>query len=333
MVEFVCVCGKKFINKYSLNRHLNGKTNKCKLQILKTKSNISQSHEITSITYPCKYCNKIFSRKYTRDRHENNNCSKRDNNLETTTYALSDPGERIISGNAKAGIRHLVYSFSKATNKNISEIILEHHLEEYFIDDLQKKENTTNIVNDINIITKENDKHNTLLTNTPVLGNTHNNFKNFTNILFNDPEDNNNPFQLNNLEDLKTIIPLDKTNLQKYDPIITEIPYSQYSKTSNTSIININNANNSSNTNNINTNTNRGTIINNNINIVTNNFNDTNKDNISFVYPFGYENINFLKPEEMLEILKSVRGSEAVVDKIYSHISNQNFINQNQKNL
>ena len=53
---------------------------------------------------------------------------------------------------------------------------------------------------------------------------------------------------------------------------------------------------------------------------------------IEFYYN-GYENINFLKPEEMLEILKSVRGSEAVVDKIYSHISNQNFINQNQKNL
>lgn len=69
----------KEIYKYSLNRHLNGKTNKCKLQISKIKSNISQSHEITSITYPCKYCNKIFSRKYTRDRHENTNCSKRDN--------------------------------------------------------------------------------------------------------------------------------------------------------------------------------------------------------------------------------------------------------------
>ena len=318
MVEFFCVCGKKFQNKYSLDRHLKGKTNKCKLQMPKLKCNVSQSHEITSTTtYPCKYCNKFYSRKYTRDRHENNNCSNKNNAHAINEFVLENPEARIISGNVKAAMKHLVYSYSKATNKNISELILENHLEEYFIDDLQKIENNENNINSVNVIIKEEDKHDE-----------HYNFKNIKNI-FDDLEDTNS-FQSNNLEELKIISPLDKSTLQKYEPIITETPSSQSSKTSNASITNINNANNSGSTNT--NNTNHGTIINNNIHIVsTHNFNNTNKSNIPFVYPFGYENINFLKQEEMLEILKSVKGSEAVVDKIYSHISNQNFINQNQK--
>ena len=282
MVEFICVCGKTFPNKYSIDRHFKGKTNKCKLQMQKPNNNNLQNNNI-AITHLCKYCNKIFSRKYTRDRHENNNCPKK-NNINTTSCILANPGERIISSNTKSGVKHLVYSFAKATNKNISEIILEHHLEEYFIDDLQKIENTLE-----------------------------------ENLLLSDK-----------LNKEKIITPLDKNDLQKYQPIITEPEESETQSTETNTTNNItNNSSNITNTNNNTNNTNNGIIIN-NINIGTLNNND-DKDNIPFVYPFGYENINFLKPEEMLEILKSVRGSEAVVDKIYSHISNQNFINQNQK--
>ncbi len=284
MTEFACVCGKTFKKRHYPERHLKGKTNKCKLQTQQT----------TIETYNCKYCNKLFSRKYNKERHETLYCSKRDNNLETTSCLLANPGERIISSNTKSGVKHLVYSYAKATNKNISEIILEHHLEEYFIDDLQK----ANTLEKINTLEEEN-------------------------ILVSDK-----------LDKEKIITPLDKNDLQKYQPIITE-PEESESQSTATNISNTTNniKNNSSNITNNNTNntnnTNNGIIIN-NINIGTLNNND-DKNNIPFVYPFGYENINFLKPEEMLEILKSVRGSEAVVDKIYSHISNQNFINQNQK--
>jgi len=118
MTEFACVCGKNFKKRHYLERHLKGKTNKCKLQ----------SQHITIETYNCKYCHKLFSRKYNKERHETINCSKRDNNFETTSCVLANPVERIISSNTKNCIKHLVYTIAKSSNKNISEIILEHHL-------------------------------------------------------------------------------------------------------------------------------------------------------------------------------------------------------------
>ena len=81
---------------------------------------------------------------------------------------------------------------------------------------------------------------------------------------------------------------------------------------------------------------NNGTINNTNNNSVVNNVNITinnneNDNNIPFVYPFGYENINFLTDEEILEILKSPDGAYLVLEKIYSHVDNNNFMKLNNK--
>jgi len=83
------------------------------------------------------------------------------------------------------------------------------------------------------------------------------------------------------------------------------------------------NTSNSSLTNNTNTNTSNS---NNNINI-TNNINYS----VPYVYPFGYENINFLTENEVLEILKSKDGAVLVLEKIYSQIENNNFMKFNKK--
>lgn len=154
-----------------------------------------------------------------------------------------------------------------------------------------------------------------------------------------------NTLETNNPLNLKPIITPGEITSKDLEIEITEPehhhgPLSNNSNTSNTSISSISNILNKT-TNNIAEN-----IFNNNLNInsnntladnsttnnnnnILNNFNE--KDGVPFVYPFGYESINFLKNEEMLDILKSVRGSELVIDKIYSHLPNQNFINQNQK--
>lgn len=53
--------------------------------------------------------------------------------------------------------------------------------------------------------------------------------------------------------------------------------------------------------------------------------------NIPYVYPFGYENINVLTEDDVLEILKSKDGANLVLEKIYSHIDNNNFMKLNKK--
>ncbi len=86
------------------------------------------------------------------------------------------------------------------------------------------------------------------------------------------------------------------------------------------------NTNNNSNTNNGNIATSNASITNITTNI-TNNYNDTTPG----VYPFGSENINFLTEAETLEILKSPNGANLVLQKIYSHIDNNNFMRMNKK--
>ena len=80
--------------------------------------------------------------------------------------------------------------------------------------------------------------------------------------------------------------------------------------------------NNSVTNNSITNNNNDNRIINNNITI----------NNITLpqiIYPFGYENINFLNDSEMLEILKSPNGAIIAMEKVYSKLENRNFYKQN----
>jgi hypothetical protein len=69
------------------------------------------------------------------------------------------------------------------------------------------------------------------------------------------------------------------------------------------------------------------------INNITNNITNNNgiSDNVPYVYPFGYENISFLTENEVLDILKSQDGANLVLEKIYSHIDNNNFMKLNKK--
>jgi len=69
------------------------------------------------------------------------------------------------------------------------------------------------------------------------------------------------------------------------------------------------------------------------INNITNNITNNNgiSDNVPYVYPFGYENISFLTEDEVLDILKSQDGANLVLEKIYSHIDNNNFMKLNKK--
>jgi len=85
-----------------------------------------------------------------------------------------------------------------------------------------------------------------------------------------------------------------------------------------------NNSNNSINSNNSNN------IVNTTINAETINTNPTiinhNYGNLpNVIYPFGYENINFLNQDEMLEILKSSNGVELALQRVYSMPENRNF--------
>jgi hypothetical protein len=78
--------------------------------------------------------------------------------------------------------------------------------------------------------------------------------------------------------------------------------------------------------------TNANNSINPIINNITNNItNNSISGNVPYVYPFGYENINFLTEREVIDILKSDNGAVLVLEKIYSHIENNNFMKSNKK--
>ena len=79
---------------------------------------------------------------------------------------------------------------------------------------------------------------------------------------------------------------------------------------------------------------NNGTINNqnnhHNVNITINN-NITTDKNIPFVYPFGYENINFITNDDIIEIIKSSEPICLLLKKIWSHQDNNNFMKLNNK--
>jgi hypothetical protein len=139
------------------------------------------------------------------------------------------------------------------------------------------------------------------------------------------------------LDFMKCFIDYRKQNIIEKDKIIIK------ENTSTENIINNipPNSNNTIHIDNVNANSqiNNGTInnTNNNNNGVINNVNITinaqarENENTPFIYPFGYENINFLTDEEILEILKSPEGAYLVLEKIYSNVDNNNFMKLNNK--
>ena len=94
-----------------------------------------------------------------------------------------------------------------------------------------------------------------------------------------------------------------------------------------------NNSNNSSNVNGIITNANNAN--NSTFNSITNNITNNNapdmNSKVPFVYPFGYENINCLSDNDVIDIFKSDNKSVEILDKIYSYAENNNFMKGNKK--
>lgn len=137
--------------------------------------------------------------------------------------------------------------------------------------------------------------------------------QNISSILLSQPQpQTNNQFQnINNVSNNKQPIIADNNN---------ELPQSNVNINGKIEIVN---------------NTNHQESINNgivnNVNITINNHINEKDDKIPYVYPFGCENINFLTDAETLEILKSPNGACLVLDKIYSHVDNNNFMKLNKK--
>jgi len=97
--------------------------------------------------------------------------------------------------------------------------------------------------------------------------------------------------------------------------------------------VDINNGSNNS----VDNSTDNSTTDNSTINIInnnTNNSNNTSNTNINInmhpiIYPFGYENLNFLTNKEMLEIITGPRSLIDALEKIYSVSENKNFQKRN----
>jgi len=277
--------------------------------------NYSFTQNYSENTYNCQHCGKSFTRKYNRDRHENTTCSK-----------------RVNMSNDKNHIKNEEISEEILKYKPILKILqFERNIE---LENL-KKENKNNYeekikaINIIKNISKElaNAKNKSLVEIIAEFS-LENYFKDNNKIMKNIkklnsslPKQNNLKEQINN----KPIIKVGNYNPKDIQLEIQELPHLPNTITTNIENNDISNNNNTNISNNNNT-INLGTMI--NINYIF-----KENDGIPFVYPFGYENISFLNNDEMLDILKSTNGSESVVDKIYSHLPNQNFINPNKKDF
>jgi mitotic spindle assembly checkpoint protein MAD1 len=153
----------------------------------------------------------------------------------------------------------------------------------------------------------------------------------------------NNKIKEEGLKELDNKLILLKTFINKYEScnekdkqlLLENDEYKEYidlimnyhPKDKNQNQVNNNTTNNNNITNNNTTNniTNNNQIINNNQITINNNINN----NITVVYPFGFENIYFLSVEEMIDILTSNNYLIQAINKIYSNVENKNFMKRN----
>jgi len=319
MSTYSCVCGKKFDQHYLLSRHLNGKNNYCNMDIKDMLVDGVQDDDNT-----CHYCNKKFANKFSKERHLNK-CTKKDITSNTTSLQLDHNEKDIFNTMLKLFLEDktqaklfledkateikkyknalsqsnnkiiiLANELAKQSNKKLEDIISIYSLENYFCKNENKEYNVYENLNNLNNLNNFNISRN-----------------------FSDKDGClgiNDKIRVTFDNNLEPII-----NIEPDIDASTQLQSSNIIKSNNSEIINTgtNICNNSN-----------STIINNNINI-TQNF----TEHTPYIYPFGYENISFLNNREMLDILKSKNGSEYVIEKIYSHLPNQNFINPNKKNM
>ena len=152
-------------------------------------------------------------------------------------------------------------------------------------------------------------------------------------ITYNSSNDNDKEKQLNGpyFNTYKTLINKYNSVMNSNNESSTQINNLLQENTSNATINNSTNSHNQTTNNNIDNNhshshnqtTNNQTTNNNNQITINNN----NKINV--VYPFGYENIYFLTPYEMVDILTSKNCIIAAMEKIFSNGENQNFMKRN----
>lgn len=314
---------------YSLAAAYSGVSNQC----ADASQELQENH--TNTGFICKHCGKNFTRKYNKERHEENTCSKRQNkNVNTKDNKSEEISDELLKykpilkllqidrnkelDNLKIEyknnleeklkaidkIKLITKELSKARNQSLVEIIEEFSLAYYFKDEEEVRKNLKNFR--ISTTKKQESKESTSINNKPIIK-----------IGDYNPKD----IELDIQELPNTLETTINTKTEQTDNsnsnTITDNSNTASNNTTNTNISHSNNKT-----------INADTLIN-----INNNNNFKEDDGIPFVYPFGYENINFLNNDEMLDILKSTNGSESVVDKIYSHLPNQNFINPNKKDF
>jgi len=243
----------------------------------------------------CKYCNRKLASKFSMERHQTTCTYNEDNKIKRDIAEITNNtiNNTINNTNFKGFIESLANSFGNNLSKFEMDITTGKFAFTYL-----KDIETHNLISSPELITHTSQS-------IPILSS-----KAILNRNINIPE--------LEFDEATNTITIPQTNIQ-----------SNIGNTSNTSTLTNNTY--SPNVNGAITNANNST--NPTINNITNNITNNNgiSDNVPYVYPFGYENISFLTEDEVLDILKSQDGANLVLEKIYSHIDNNNFMKLNKK--
>ena len=280
------------------------------------------------------YCGKAFSSPYLLKRHQNSkygciatiqylNSHTSQNNLKEEKRERENTKvckEFICKFcNKKLASKYSLERHCNTCDKNVVDNnILNNNLSDFIVNIIkQLDKNAVNSNFDLDI--KKGDTSIKLTTNNNNIN------KLITNITDKDNNQENNDLSKNIIKHKINVPDLEYNEINDNITFPTVINKTENNNISNTfsaimngSLVNTSNSSLTNNTNTSNTN--------NNINI-TNNINY----GVPYVYPFGYENINFLTENEVLEILKSKDGAVLVLEKIYSQIENNNFMKFNKK--
>ena len=308
MSDRICPCGKVFGKPSLLKRHQNGKLG-C-IPYMRTlvsqdsptahgfTHDIERERENTKVgrEFFCKFCNKKLASKYSLERHCNT-CDKNDNRNDIDT----------IKNKVNNNLSDFIINVANILNMN--------NLEKIDID--VKNGNISYkylpiIQNDT--INNQGVSNSQLISTNKDINNDSNNDSSRSIIRhkINVPDLEYN--ELNDEITFPTVINKSENNNNTSNSNVNI--GNTFSAIMNRSLVNTSNSSLTNNTNNTNTNIN-----------ITNNIGD----GVPYVYPFGYENINFLTENEVLEILKSTDGANLVLEKIYSQIENNNFMKFNKK--
>jgi len=302
MSDRICPCGKSFAIPALLKRHQNSKLG-CIPYMM---SLVSPKHEMhiehkreegerakVVKEFFCKYCNRKLATKFSMERHQTTCKDNKDNEYNEDNKIKRDIAEITNNTINNTNFKGFLESFANSFGNNLLKFEM----------DITTGKFAFTYLNDI--------EHSSLIASPELINNkSHSNpslqSKDLISRNLNIPE-----LEFN--DDTNTIT-VPQTNMQ--NNVNNTGSTGNTTSTSKSGIIT--NANNSTNP---------------TINNITNNITNNNgiSDNVPYVYPFGYENINFLTENEVIDILKSDNGAVLVLEKIYSQIENNNFMKSNKK--